>query len=38
MHEGRYVFSQVMDFLPRRAFNRCVSKYSGIYIRNETEE
>ena len=29
MHSGRYVFSQVMDYLPRDAFDRCVKKYSG---------
>ena len=29
MHSGRYVFSQVMDYLPREAFDRCVRKYSG---------
>ena len=29
MHSGRYVFSQVMDYLPREAFDRCVQKYSG---------
>ena len=29
MNSGRLVFSQVMDFLPRKVFDRCVSKYSG---------
>jgi len=29
MHSGRLVFSQLMDYLPREAFDRCVSKYSG---------
>ena len=31
MHVGRTVFSQVMDFLPLRAFHRCVARYAGEY-------
>ena len=31
MHSGRFVFSQLMDYLPREAFDRCVRKYSGNY-------
>ena len=31
MHSGQFVFSQVMDHVPREAFDRCVSKYSGNY-------
>jgi hypothetical protein len=27
--DGKFVFSQLMDFLPRREFNACVSKYGG---------
>jgi hypothetical protein len=27
--EGQFVFSQLMDFLPRREFNGCVAKYRG---------
>jgi hypothetical protein len=27
--EGQFVFSQVMEFLPRREFNACVRKYGG---------
>ncbi len=31
MHTGRMVFSQLMDFLPRHEFNRCVHRYHGNY-------
>jgi hypothetical protein len=29
MNQGRMVFSQVMDFFPRRQFRNCVSRYQG---------
>ena len=29
MHEGRMIFSQLMDFLPRHDFDRCVRRYQG---------
>ena len=29
MYSGRLVFSQVMDHLPMKAFNRCVQRYQG---------
>jgi hypothetical protein len=31
MHSGQLVFSQLMDCVPREAFDRCVNKYSGNY-------
>ncbi|MGC9322754.1 MAG: IS4 family transposase [Kosmotogaceae bacterium] len=31
MYSGRYVFSQIMDHLPIKAFTRIVNKYSGNY-------
>lgn len=31
MHEGKTVFSQIMEFLPTKAFHRCVNKYAGEY-------
>ena len=31
MHTGRIVFSQLLDFLPRHDFNRCVQRYQGNY-------
>jgi len=31
MHEGRLVFAQIMDFLPRRSFDDCVERYQGNY-------
>ena len=31
MHEGKTVFSQLMEFLPLKAFHRCVKKYNGEY-------
>ena len=29
MNEGQSVFSQIMEFLPRHEFDRCVHRYSG---------
>ena len=29
MHAGRIVFSQLLDFLPRYEFNKCVRRYRG---------
>lgn len=29
MHTGTYIFSQIMDALPRRQFDRCVAAYGG---------
>lgn len=29
MHQGKHVFSQIIDFIPRREFNDCVKKYHG---------
>ncbi len=29
MNNGRIVFSQIMDFLPRRRFSSCVNRYQG---------
>ena len=29
MHQGRIVFSQIMDYLPRRHFQACVNRYRG---------
>lgn len=29
MLDGHFVFSQLMDFLPRREFNACVERYGG---------
>jgi hypothetical protein len=31
MHSGKYLFAQLMDFLPRRDFDRCVRKHKGNY-------
>jgi len=31
MHEGRTIFAQVMDTLPRYEFEKCVAKYRGDY-------
>jgi hypothetical protein len=31
MNAGRTIFSQLMDFLPRDAFHRCVQRYNGNY-------
>lgn len=29
MFEGQFVFSQLLEFLPRREFNACANKYDG---------
>lgn len=29
MYQGRTIFSQALDFLPRRSFKRCVKRYKG---------
>src|SRR3990172_8338278 len=29
MYEGRIVFSQIMDWLPRYEFDKCVQRYRG---------
>jgi hypothetical protein len=29
MNHGRYVFSQLVEFLPQRVFDRLVTKYNG---------
>ena len=31
MQSGRFVFSQLMDFIPRYEFNKCVQRYRGNY-------
>jgi hypothetical protein len=31
MHSGKYVFAQVIEFLPVNDFNRCIKKYNGSY-------
>jgi hypothetical protein len=31
MHTGRIIFSQLLDFFPRRDFNACVHRYRGNY-------
>ena len=31
MNQGQYIFSQIMDFLPKKKFDRCVDLYNGNY-------
>jgi hypothetical protein len=31
MYEGRLIFAQLMDYLPREVFDACVKQYSGNY-------
>jgi hypothetical protein len=31
MNSGKSIFAQLMDFLPRKAFQRCVQRYRGDY-------
>ena len=35
MNEGKYVFTQVLSFLPRQIFSRLVKKYKGDYRTRE---
>ena len=35
MNQGKYIFAQLTDFLPRRVFDRIVEKYDGNkYVRS----
>lgn len=37
MYSGKMIFSQIMDFLPRYEFQKCVKRYQGNYkVRNFT--
>jgi hypothetical protein len=37
MYQGKYVFSQVMEFVPHYQFNQCVAKYKGHhYVKSFT--
>lgn len=37
MNQGKYIFAQLTDFLPRRSFDRIVAKYDGNkYVRSFT--
>jgi hypothetical protein len=31
MYNGRLILSQILDFVPRREFNQCVTRYNGNY-------
>jgi hypothetical protein len=31
MYKGRLILSQILDFVPRRKFNQCVTRYNGNY-------
>jgi hypothetical protein len=31
MHQGTTIFSQIMDFLPKHKFRKCVDRYGGNY-------
>ncbi len=31
MNEGRTVFAQLMDFLPKYEFDKCVARYGGNF-------
>lgn len=31
MHQGKYVFAQIMDLVSRYQFNQCVDRYHGAY-------
>ena len=31
MYTGQMIFSQLMDFLPKHEFDKCVRRYQGNY-------
>ena len=31
MHEGRLIFAQLLDYLPREVFDDCLKRYDGNY-------
>jgi hypothetical protein len=31
MHQGTTIFAQIMDFLPKHKFRKCLDRYSGNY-------
>jgi hypothetical protein len=31
MHQGTTIFAQIMDFLPKHKFRKCVDRYNGNY-------
>ena len=31
MNAGKYVFAQLLEFLPRHEFNKCRQRYHGEY-------
>ncbi len=35
MHSGKYVFAQILSFIPRYEFEKCVKKYVGNYRTRE---
>jgi hypothetical protein len=35
MHSGKYVFAQVLDFINRYEFEKCVKRYHGDYRTRE---
>ena len=38
MLNDRYVFSQLLDFLPKHEFDRCVERYHGILVGHRLHE
>jgi hypothetical protein len=37
MNQGKYVFTQVTEFLPQRAFDACIKRYKGNrYVKHFT--
>ena len=35
MHQGKYIYSQIVDLIPWYEFNKCVNKYNGnSYVKN----
>jgi hypothetical protein len=37
MHEGRLIFAQLMDFIPKRDFDDSVKRYRGDYRKRLAE-
>src|SRR3972149_11188607 len=37
MNQGKYVFAQIIEFIPQRAFDTCVERYNGNnYVKHFT--
>lgn len=33
MHEGKYIFAQINEFVSQYEFDKCVQRYNGNFIK-----